>query len=56
MRPRKHEMTALLYASVFAIVIGATLHFFAHASVIVSVLSAGVLFAVSLIAILQNER
>ena len=56
MRLRKQEMTAVLYASVFALVIGATLHFFARASVVTSILSAGIIFAVSLIALLENER
>jgi hypothetical protein len=56
MRPRKREITALLYAGVFAGAAGAALYFFARASVIASILAAGVLFAVSLFALLENER
>jgi hypothetical protein len=56
MRLRKHHMTALLYASVFAIVTGSALYFFARASVIVSLVSAGILFAACLIALLESVR
>jgi hypothetical protein len=56
MRLRKREVTALLYASAFAVAAGAALYFFARASAITSILAAGVLFAVSLFALLENRR
>jgi hypothetical protein len=56
MRLRKHQMTALLYASVFAVATGSALYFFAHAPVYAALLSAGMLFAVCFIAVEASER
>ena len=56
MRLRKHEMTALIYASLFAVAAGGALYFLARAPIIASLLSAGILFAVCFIALLENER
>jgi ABC-type uncharacterized transport system permease subunit len=56
MRPRKHHMTALLYASVFAGATGSALYFFARASGIASLLAAGIVFAAFLIALLAREQ
>jgi hypothetical protein len=56
MRLRKHKMTALMYASLFAVAAGGALYFFARAPVIASLLSAGILFTVCFIALLENEK
>jgi hypothetical protein len=56
MRLRKHQMTALLYASVFAIATGGALYFFARTPVYAALLSAGMLFAVCFIAVQKSER
>jgi hypothetical protein len=56
MRPRKHHITALLYASVFAVAAGSALHFFARASLITSILATVILLAVTLFALLENKR
>ena len=56
MRLRNREMTALLYASVFAVAAGGALYFFARAPVITTLLSAGILFVVCYIALLENEQ
>jgi hypothetical protein len=56
MRLRKHQVTALLYASAFAVATGSALYFFARAPVYVSLLSAGVLFAVCFIAVQESEQ
>src|SRR4051812_38837090 len=54
MRQHKHQMTALLYASVFAVATGGALYFFAHAPVYATLLSAGVLFVVCFIAVEES--
>jgi hypothetical protein len=56
MRLRKQHMTALLYAGVFAVLTGSALYFFARASLITSLISAGIVFAACLIALLENTR
>jgi hypothetical protein len=56
MRLGKHQATALLYASAFAIATGTALYFFARAPVYATLLSAGLLFAVCFIAVEENER
>jgi hypothetical protein len=56
MRPRRHQVTALLYASVFAVATGSALYFFARVPVYVSLLSAGILFAVCFLAVQESEQ
>jgi hypothetical protein len=56
MRRRKHQITALLYASAFAVVAGAALHFFARASMVASILAAAILLGVTFFALLESER
>jgi hypothetical protein len=52
----KHQVTALLYASAFAVATGAALYFFASAPLYAALLSAGLLFAVCFIAVEEYER
>jgi len=56
MRQHKHEVTALLYATVFAVATGGALYFFAHAPAYATLLSAGMLFVVCYIAVEASER
>ena len=56
MRLGRHEISSLFYASVFAVAIGIALHFFARVPTIIALLSAGILFAACLIALLANKR
>ena len=56
MRLRKHQMTALLYASAFAVATGGALYFFAGAPLYATMLSAGMLFVVCFIAVAESER
>jgi hypothetical protein len=56
MRLGKHQMTALLYASAFAVATGAALYFFARAALYATLLAAGLLFAVCFIAVEEDAR
>ena len=56
MRWGKREITALVYASVFAFAVGAALYFFARAQAAIAILSAAVLFAACLVALLAEKR
>ena len=56
MRLRNHQVTALLYASVFAVATGGALYFFASAPVYAALLSAVILFVVCFVAVQENER
>jgi hypothetical protein len=56
MRLRERQMTALLYASVFAGATGSALYFFARVPVYAILLGVGLLFVVCFIAVYESER
>jgi lipoprotein signal peptidase len=51
-----HEARSAIFAMTFAVASGIAFRFFAHASIVATLLAAGVIFGACLVAALANDR